>query len=323
MSLKRHMYGKVIFLIIILFVPLFFVSNFFIGVLINIFYEKYDEMQKLYFNEYIDKKMEIGRVVLRNLRNNKEINMYIKDGSMLDSVPRKKEIEGHNYYRYIVDPINRVRISKIINELLADYGETSFEVYNDKKDLVLSIGDRISERNLINNLELSKNFGEISKFVIKNGNLYLQYYGLNTDLSSLLVLGIEIDDNDIYQLEKVGVKVVVSEKRSGEIVISSYFEGDKIHNISELKSKKYSKYKILDIKEIESYGKRYSIKIAFTTKREFYMSRGWQITAIVFALIFIVIFIFSGIVINSIKKMLTSIEEIISLDNRSKKKQNR
>ena len=163
MNLKQQMFKKLFFLIVVLFVPLFFAVNFSIEKLINVFYTKYYEIKAESFNEYKIKKMEIGKVVLRNLRNNREINMYLKDGSMLDTVPRKKVIAGHNYYRYVTDPINRVRISKIINELLADYGETSLEVYNDKKERVLSIGEQSSDRALINRLELSKNFGEISK----------------------------------------------------------------------------------------------------------------------------------------------------------------
>ena len=112
MNLKQQMFKKLFFLIIVLFVPLFFAVNFFIGILIDIFYTRYYEMKAESFNEYKIKKLEIGRIVLRNLRNNREINMYLKDGSMLDTVPRKKEIDGYNYYRYVTDPINRVRISK-------------------------------------------------------------------------------------------------------------------------------------------------------------------------------------------------------------------
>lgn len=319
MNLKQQMFKKLFFLIIVLFVPLFLAVNFFIGILIDIFYTRYYEMKAESFNEYKIKKMEIGRIVLRNLRNNREINMYLKDGSMLDTVPRKKEIEGYNYYRYVTDPINRVRISKIINELLADYGETSLEVYNDKKEKIVSIGEQSSDRALINSLELSKNFGEISKFVVKNGNLYLQYYGMNTDLSSLLVLGIKIDDNDVYELEKAGLKLIVAEKRSGEVAVSSYFDGDKINNLAELKDKKYSKYKIMDIENIDSYGRIYSIKIGFITKREFYMNRVWQTAGLIFILIMITVIVFTAIITKSLRKMLATIEARIKSDNQEEK----
>ena len=66
MNLKQQMFKKLFFLIIVLFVPLFFAVNFFIGILIDIFYTRYYEMKAESFNEYKIKKLEIGRIVLRN-----------------------------------------------------------------------------------------------------------------------------------------------------------------------------------------------------------------------------------------------------------------
>ena len=64
-------------------------------------------------------KIEIGRTIIRALRSNKELNIYLKDGSMLENVSKKREIGEDVYYRYIKSPINRVKITKIINEIIA------------------------------------------------------------------------------------------------------------------------------------------------------------------------------------------------------------
>jgi hypothetical protein len=78
------------------------------------------ESKKILFKEFIRMKLTKGNIILRNIRNNREINIYLKDGLMLESVSYKTEIDGKWYKNNSYDP------TSISNNNI-------FSIYKDRK----------------------------------------------------------------------------------------------------------------------------------------------------------------------------------------------
>ena len=234
--------------------------------------KKYDEYKKSkieMFTIHKNIKIEIGRTLIRALRSNKELNIYLKDGSMLENVSKKREIGEDVYYRYIKSPINRVKITKIINEIMGGYNNVSLQIYNIKREKLMSLGELPAKNDILKMVDFNIDFGELCYPIIYNDEFYMQYYALDTTREYLFVFGIKLTHDDIYEIWKNGIKIFVAEENNENIIFSSYF-GDTIpKNMYEIKNYKDPKYSILKVEEIISEdNKKYILYVSIEDNRK-------------------------------------------------------
>ena len=190
------------------------------------------ESNKILFKEFIRMKLAKGSTILRNIRNNREINIYLKDGLMLESVPYKKEIDGKWYYRYSDNSINRYRISTLIKNAVEENEDILIDIYKYTGEPEVISSEVPINMELIKNIDSIHDFGEISYVYVDKKSVYVQFYGMNENKEHILIMNMKITSNFVYELDKIGIKMIIIEEKTGNVAISSYFGSERVEKFN-------------------------------------------------------------------------------------------
>jgi diguanylate cyclase (GGDEF)-like protein len=274
------------------------------------------ENKKILFKEFIRMKLAKGSIVLRNIRNNREINIYLKDRLMLESVPYKKKFDDKWYYRYSNNSINRYRISTIIKNAVEENEDISIDIYKYTGEPEIISSEVPINMELLKNIDDIHDFGEISYVYIDKKSAFIQFYGMNESKEYILIMNMKITSNFVYELDKIGIKIIIVEEETGKTVISSYFGSEKIENINLKKSEK-----VVEINE-EKYRIFNPENISWNLKKGYklYIAEKSNIDKMIIFGISGVIFIIITIFINTMLILRTGTKETLNIISEVNKK---
>lgn len=232
MKLKKYLYKKNIIISIsasIIYSTLLIILTW---SLLNYVENMRIESKKILFKEFIRMKLAKGNTVLRNIRNNREVNIYLKDRLMLESVPYKRKIDEKWYYRYSDNSINRYRISTLIKNAVEENEDISIDIYKYTGEPEIISSEVPINMELIKNIDPIHDFGEISYIYADKKNAFIQFYGMNESKEYILIMNMKITSNFVYELDKIGIKMIIAEEETGKTVISSFFGSEKIEKFN-------------------------------------------------------------------------------------------
>lgn len=228
MKLKRYLYKKNIMISIIASLIYAIIITFVCWKAFSYIRQKEIESKKVLFKEFIRMKLSKGNIILRNIRNNREINIYLQEGLMLDSVPYKIKVDGNWYYHYSNNSINRYRISTLIKNAVEENEDVIIDIYTYRgKPKIVTSGIPINLE-LLKNVDSIHDFGEINYIYVDKKNVYIQFYGLDEKKENILVMNMKMTDNFIYEIDKIGIKLIIAEEKTGRVAVSSFFGSEKI-----------------------------------------------------------------------------------------------
>ena len=267
------------------------------------------ESNKILFKEFIRMKLAKGSTILRNIRNNREINIYLKDGLMLESVPYKKEIDGKWYYRYSDNSINRYRISTLIKNAVEENEDILIDIYKYTGEPEVISSEVPINMELIKNIDSIHDFGEISYVYVDKKSVYVQFYGMNENKEHILIMNMKITSNFVYELDKIGIKMIIIEEKTGNVAISSYFGSERVE--------KFNCSEIIKIKEIN--GEKYRLfnpeGVAWNLKKGYKLclAEKSNIDKLVILSLSGIIFVFGMIFINTMLILKTGTRETLKI----------
>lgn len=219
------------------------------------YYEKtIIENKKEVFKEFIRLKLANGNIILRNIKNNREINIYLKEGVMLDAAVKKIKVSDKWYYHYSSNSINKYKISTLIKNAAESNEDYIIDIYTYKGEPKIKTSSIPINMELLKDIDTIHEFGEINYIYIdedKNG--YIQFYGQDISKEHIIVMNMKITSNFVYEAEKIGVKIVIADDKTGECVISSFFgseKAEKLNNPKEIKLQNINgeQYNIFEVK---------------------------------------------------------------------------
>lgn len=228
MKLKKYLYKKNILISIAASLIYAVIITFVCWKAFSYIQQKEIESKKVLFKEFIRMKLSKGNIILRNIRNNREINIYLQEGVMLDSVPYKIKVNGNWYYHYSDNTINRYRISTLIKNAVEENEDVIIDIYSYRGEPKIVTSGIPINLELLKNVDSIHDFGEINYIYVDKKNVYIQFYGLDERKENILVMNMKMTDNFIYEIDKIGIKLIIAEEKTGEVAVSSFFGSEKI-----------------------------------------------------------------------------------------------
>ncbi|MGM0508202.1 MAG: GGDEF domain-containing protein [Fusobacteriota bacterium] len=208
MKLSKYTHKKILKIIVVS--SAIFIMTILIFIYLLYSNSKKDALKKRnIITKLLDNEIYSEMKLLRLIRKDQELNLFLEEGVMIDPSFQKKKFGDALYYRYTKKAIDKYRI--ISNQIYHVDGyekNRSLEIYDKKWKKILGNEDLGPlSFGVLENIDFKLDIGEQYFWTLHGNELYVRLYGLSEKREHVIILNRKITEKNIINLIPKGLKV--------------------------------------------------------------------------------------------------------------------